>query len=143
MANRHINQLVYLSGIDQMVATHEGLILRKGHGGVVKVIHSYQTAAVDMVEASLSQRLAYIRIVRRNLQFHSVVARRFKGTLRRLAVGQQTAHGNDRQHADGQTEQTRNRRAQDIHGLARLLLVESADDKVRRRTDKRTHTTHA
>ena len=82
-------------------------------------------------------------VVRRNTQFHGVLTRRLKGTLSSLAVRQQSTHGNNRQHADNQTEQSGDRCGQDVHGHARLLLVESTDDKVRRRTDKGTHTAHS
>ena len=142
VAHRHLYQLVYLSGIDQMVTTQNGLVLHNWRRSIVEVIQIYQTAALDVDETSLAQCLSDIGIVRRNLYFHGVVARRFECTLRRLAVGQQTAHGNDRQNADGQTEQSRDGCGEDVHGLARLLLVESANDEVGRRTDKGTDTAH-
>ena len=63
VAMSHINQLVYLSGVDQMVATHDGLVLCSGHLGIVVAIHLDQATAVDMEKTSLTQRLANIRIV--------------------------------------------------------------------------------
>ena len=140
---RHLEDFVYLSGIDQMVTTHDRLVLRDRHRDIVEMIHLDQAAAANVEESGLAQRLADIGIVRRNLQSHRVVASRFESTLRRLAVRQQTAHGNDRQHTDDQAEKSGDSRGQDVHGLACLLLVESADNEVRRRTNEGTHTAHA
>ena len=46
---RYINQLVYLSGIDQMVTAHDGFVLRDRRWHIVEVIHLNQTAALDVV----------------------------------------------------------------------------------------------
>ena len=143
VAPGHVKQLVDLPGIHQMVTAHDGFVLRDRHRDIIVMIHLYQTAPLDMEETGIAQRFADMWIVRRYTQLHSVLPRRLEGTLRRLAVGQQTAHGNDRQHTDGQTEQTRDGSGQDVHGLARFLLVESANDEVRWCTDKGTNTTHA
>ena len=77
------------------------------------------------------------------MNFHSVLARRFECTLWRLAVGQQLAHGNDGEHTDEETEQARNSSGQHIHRSTGLIGIETGDDQVWRRTNQRTHTTHA
>ena len=139
---RHLQNLVDLSGIYQMVTSHDNLVLIDGRRDIVEVIHFYQATAIDMKKIGLGERLTDIRIVRRHLQFHSILARGFESILGGITFGQQTAHGNDRQYADGQTEQARDGGGQYVHRFARLLLVESADDQVRRRTDKGADTAH-
>ena len=67
MANRQIQQFINLSGIDQMVATHDGFVLADGRRHIVEVILFYQATTFDMVQSCLTQCLTDIRVVRRHL----------------------------------------------------------------------------
>ena len=94
---RYLYQFVYLSGIHQMVSTHNRLVLRDGRWDIVKVIQCYQAATLNVVQSGLIQCLADVRVVRRYQHLYGILARRFESAVRCLAVGQQPAHGNDRQ----------------------------------------------
>ena len=59
----HLDQLVDLSGIHQMVASHDGLVFRDGRQDIIEVIQLYQATAVDVVETGLTQCLADVRVV--------------------------------------------------------------------------------
>ncbi len=143
VALSHVDNFVYLSCINQMVATHDGLVLYDRRRHVVEVIQAYQATTLDVEQAGLTYRLTDMGIVRRDTQFNGVLACRLEGAIRRLAIRQQTAHGDDRQHTHAQTEQARHGGGQDVHDLARLLLIQSADDEVWRCAYQGTHATHA
>ena len=131
------------SRIGQMVTTHQELILADGHGCIIEVAPFQQAAALHVEHVSLAYRLANKLVGRGYYQFHGIVRCLLHRVLRRLTVGQQTAHGNNGKYADSQTEQTRDGGGHDVHGLARRFLVESTDNQVWRCTDKRADTTHA
>ena len=70
----HLDNLVNLSGVNQVVATHDRLVLGDRGGDVVEVVHLDKTTALDAVDASLAQCLADIRVVRGDLQFYGIFA---------------------------------------------------------------------
>ena len=132
-----------IAGKHQVVATHDKLVLVDGHCDVVEVAHLDEPAALHVEQSGIAQRLADKLISRWHQHLHGIFCRILRVGFRRLAVGQQSAHGDDTQHADGQTEQTGDGRSQYVHRRARVVGIETRDNQVWRRTNQRTHATHA
>ena len=59
----HIDDLVNLSGIDQMVAAHDGLILHDGRCYIVEMVQLNQATAFYVEQTCLAQRLTDVRVV--------------------------------------------------------------------------------
>ena len=140
-----LKQFVYLSGIDQTVAAHQRFIIRHRRHNllIVKVAQLYETAAANIVQPKAADALRNIRIIGGHKHLYGVFARRFEGCLWSLAVGQQTAHGNDREDANCKAEEARYGCSEYVHCHTGLVFVESADNQVWRRADKSADTTHA
>ena len=67
VAHRHLDNLIYLTGIHQTVTAHNGLVLRSRGHEIVEVIMLDQAAAIDAEQACLAQRLTDMRIRRTGL----------------------------------------------------------------------------
>ena len=51
----HLYQLIYLSSIHQMIASHNELVLRDGRWHIIVVVHLYQAATFYVEQARLTQ----------------------------------------------------------------------------------------
>ena len=123
-----LSQLLYLVNITcihQMVATHQELVLINRHRHIVEMTPFQQSSTINIEKAGIVYRLTDIPIVRWHYELNGIVGGRVIIRLRSLTVGQQTSHGNDRQHTNAQTEETWNQRGQHIHRNASPVGIES------------------
>ena len=70
----HLDNLINLSGINIMVATHDGFVLVNGAWHIIVVIHLNKATTFDIVYACFAQCLADIGIVRGHLQLNGIFA---------------------------------------------------------------------
>ena len=145
MALLQVEYLIDMTCENQAVATHQILIFgHRRHNLAVVVMHDLdQRAAMDIGQPGLLHGLAHMGVVGGHKQLYRVVGCRLEGRLGRLAVGQEFAHGDDGEHADKEAEQAGDGGGQHVHRRSGAIGIQSGDNQVGGRTDKRTHATHA
>ena len=139
-----VEYLFDLPGIDQAVASHDKFIVGDGSDDFPVETHDFnQTASFHVHQSRLADGLSDDGTFRGDQQFHGVVGSCLEIVVSRLAIWQQAAQDQDGNHPDDQAEQPRQSGDEYVHGFTGVFLVETGNNQVGRRTDKRTHPSHA
>ena len=111
-----LQDFVHLAGEDQAVAAEDELIRRNGRDNLpVQADNLHDVSAVHAVQSALAQRLSHQVGHGGYHKFYRVRGRvALQDVLRRAAVGQKALHRDEREHADGQAEQSDERRGEDV-----------------------------
>ena len=107
----------------KVVATHDKLVLVYLYRYIIEMVHLYQSSALNLKEFGISQCLADELIVGRHEHLDGIVVGILKTVFGSLAVGQKLTHGDDRQDADEQAEQSRYSGGKHIYGVAGMFGV--------------------